>query len=388
MQTRDVVIVDAVRTPIGRAFKGAFAKTRSDDLGAWAIEGLLKRTGLDPKHVEDALIGCAMTEGPQGYNVARQVALLGGLPDSSGAATINRFCSSSAYAMSVAHNTIANGQADCIVAGGVETMSMIPMVGLTPEQYVNPRMWDSRKTYYNAMGITAEEVAKRYRVTREDMDKWGVRSHNRAEQAQKNGLFDGEIVPVTVPGPDGKPVLVSKDEGIRAGATYEATSQLKPAFIPNGGSVTAGNASQMSDGASMSLIVSKQFADQHGLKAKARILGASVAGVEAEVMGIGPIPAVTKLLKQTGKKVSDLKQFEINEAFASQVLASIRALGVPEDIVNPNGGAIALGHPLGASGGRIAAHILNNLHRRGGGLAVETMCVGGGQGFAMLLEVY
>ncbi|MEK6975897.1 MAG: thiolase family protein [Candidatus Thermoplasmatota archaeon] len=388
MQTRDVVIVDAVRTPIGRAFKGAFAKTRSDDLGAWAIEGLLKRTGLDPKHVEDALIGCAMTEGPQGYNVARQVTLLGGLPDSSGAATINRFCSSSAYAMSVAHNTIATGQADCIIAGGVETMSMIPMVGMTPELYVNPRMWDRRKTYYNAMGITAEEVAKRYKITREDQDRWGVRSHNRAEQAQKSGLFDGEIIPITVPGPDGKPVTVSKDEGIRFGSTYEATSQLKPAFLPVGGVVTAGNASQMSDGAAMSLIVSKKFADEHGLKAKARILGASVAGVEPEVMGIGPIPAVTKLLKQTGKKVSDLKQFEINEAFAAQVLASIRALGVPEDIVNPNGGAIALGHPLGASGTRIAAHIVNNLHRKGGGLAVETMCVGGGQGFAMLLEVY
>ncbi len=388
MQPRDVVVVDAVRTPIGRAFKGAFAKTRSDDLGAWCIEGLLKRTGLDPKHVEDALIGCAMTEGPQGYNVARQVALLGGLPDSSGAATINRFCSSSAYAMSVAHNAIAMGQADCIVAGGVETMSLIPMVGMTPELYVNPRMWDRRKSYYNAMGITAEEVAKQYKVTREDMDKWGVRSHNRAEQAQKSGLFDGEIVPVTVPGPDGKPVTIAKDEGIRYGATYEATSQLKPAFIPNGGSVTAGNASQMSDGAAMSLIVSKQFADQHGLKPKARILGAATAGVAPEVMGIGPIPAVRKLLKQTGKKVSDLKQFEINEAFASQVLASIRDLGVPEDIVNPNGGAIAIGHPLGASGTRIAAHILNSLHRKGGGLAVETMCVGGGQGFAMLLEVY
>lgn len=388
MQTRDVVIVDAVRTPIGRAFKGSFAKTRSDDLGAWAIEGLLQRTGLDAKHVQDALIGCAMTEGPQGYNVARQVALLGGLPDSSGAATINRFCSSSAYAMSVAHNTIAMGQADCIVAGGVETMSMIPMVGMTPELYVNPRMWDRRKTYYNSMGLTAEEVAKRYHVTREDMDKWGVRSHNRAEAAQKSGLFDAEIHAVTVPGPDGKPVTVSKDEGIRYGSTYEATASLKPAFLPQAGTVTAGNASQMSDGAAMSLIVSAKFAEEHGLKPRARILGASVAGVEAEVMGIGPIPAVQALLKQTGKKVADLAQFEINEAFASQVLASIRALDVPEEIVNPNGGAIALGHPLGASGTRIAAHILNNLHRKGGGLAVETMCVGGGQGFAMLLEVY
>ncbi|HUR25439.1 MAG TPA: thiolase family protein [Candidatus Thermoplasmatota archaeon] len=385
---QEAVLIDAVRTPIGRAFKGAFAKTRSDDLGAWCIEGLLARTRADPRKVEDALIGCAMTEGPQGYNVARQVALLGGLPDESGAATINRFCSSSAYALALAHSQIESGWNDCIVAGGVETMSLIPMTGMTPEMYVNPRMWKVRQSYYNAMGITAEEVAKRYKVSREDMDRWGVRSHNRAEQAQKSGLFDAEIHPVTVPGPDGKPVTVSKDEGIRAGSTYEATAQLKPAFIPNGGSVTAGNASQMSDGAAMALMTSRKFAEENGLKAKGRILGAAVAGVEPEVMGIGPIPAVRKLLKQTNTKLTDIKQFEINEAFASQVLASIRELGVPEDIVNPNGGAIALGHPLGATGARITAHLVNSLHRKGGGKGIVTMCVGGGQGFALLLEVY
>ena len=383
----EAVVIDAVRTPIGRAFKGVFAKTRSDDLGAWCIEGLLRRTKADARLVEDALVGCAMTEGPQGYNVARQVALLGGLPDSSGAATINRFCSSSAYAMALAHATIEEGWNDCIVAGGVETMSLIPMVGMTPELYVNPRMWKVRQSYYNAMGITAEEVASRYKVAREDMDRWGVRSHNRAEAAQRSGLFDGEIIPVTVPGPDGAPVTVARDEGIRAGSTIEATRQLKPAFKPEG-FVTAGNASQMSDGAAMSLITSAKFAEEHSLEPKARILGAAVAGVEPEVMGIGPIPAVQKLLKQTGVKLADIDQFEINEAFASQVLASIRTLGVPEDIVNPNGGAIALGHPLGATGTRIAAHILNNLGRKGGGLAIETMCVGGGQGFALLFEVY
>lgn len=385
---QEAVIIDAVRTPIGRAFKGAFAKTRSDDLGAWCIEGLVGRTGVDAKLVEDALIGCAMTEGPQGYNVARQVALLGGLPDSSGAATINRFCSSSAYAMALAHAQIEEGWNSCIVAGGVETMSMIPMTGMTPELYVNPRMWDRRKTYYNSMGLTAEEVAKRYRITREDMDRWGVRSHNRAEAAQKDGLFDAEIIPVTIPGADGKPITVAKDEGIRYGSTYEATATLKPVFLPVGGVVTAGNASQMSDGAAMSLITSRKFATDHGLEPKARILGAAIAGVEPEVMGIGPIPAVKRLLKQAKVSVNDLDQFEINEAFGSQVLASIRELGVPEDIVNPNGGAIALGHPLGATGTRIAAHIINNLSRKGGGLAIETMCVGGGQGFAMLLEVY
>jgi acetyl-CoA acyltransferase len=385
---QEAVLVDAVRTPIGRAFKGAFAKTRSDDLGAWCIEALLRRTGADPRRVEDVLVGCAMTEGPQGYNVARQVALLAGLPDESGAATINRFCSSSAYALALAHAQVEQGWNECVVAGGVETMSLIPMTGMTPELYVNPRMWDRRKTYYNSMGLTAEEVARRWKVSREDMDRWGVRSHNRAEAAQKSGLFDAEIAPVTVAGPDGKPVTVSRDEGVRHGATYEATSQLKPAFLPVGGAVTAGNASQMSDGAAMGLVASRRFAEEHGLEPKARIVGAAVAGVEPEVMGIGPIPAVKKLLAQTGAKVADLKQFEINEAFASQVLASIRELGVPEDIVNPNGGAIALGHPLGATGARIAAHLVNSVHRMGGGLAVETMCVGGGQGFAILWEVY
>jgi acetyl-CoA acyltransferase len=383
----EAVVIDAVRTPIGRAGKGAFAKVRSDDLGAWAIEGLLARTGLPANLVEDVLVGCAMTEGPQGYNVARQVALLAGLPDTAAAATINRFCSSSLYAMALAHSTVQSGWSDCVIAGGTETMSMIPMVGMTPELYVNPRMWDRRRTYYNSMGMTAEEVASRYKVSRQDMDLWGVRSHNRAEAAQRDGGFDAETVPVTVPGPDGQPVTVRRDEGIRPGATYEATAQLKPAFKPDG-LVTAGNASQMSDGAAMSLVTSDRFAEEHSLRPKARILGAAVAGVEPEVMGIGPVPAVRKLLRQTNTKIEDLDHFEINEAFASQVLACVRELGIPEPIVNPQGGAIALGHPLGATGARIASHLLSELGRKGGGLGVATMCVGGGQGYAVLFEVY
>jgi acetyl-CoA acyltransferase len=379
----EAVIVDAVRTPIGRAFKGAFRTTRSDDLGAWAIQGLLERTGVAGEHVEDLLLGCAMTEGEQGFNVARQVALLAGLPDETAAATINRFCSSSAYTLALATAQIAQGWQHCVIAGGTETMSLIPMVGLTPEKYINPRMWGRRKSYYNSMGQTAEEVAKRYEISREDMDRWGVRSHNRAEKAQAAGLFAKEIHPVEIPQEDGTVLQVVHDEGIRKGATYEATSQLRPAFGP-GGVVTAGNASQMSDGAAMALVTSKMFAQQHGLKPKARVLGAAVAGVEPEVMGIGPVPAVRKLLDQTGVSMDDIAQFEINEAFASQVLASIRELGVPEDIVNPNGGAIALGHPLGATGGRIAAHLINAL--KPGQLGIETMCVGGGQGYALLLE--
>lgn len=382
----EAVIVDVVRTPIGRAFKGAFAKTRSDDLGAAAVAGLLARTQAPADKVEDLLVGCAMTEGPQGYNFARQIGLLAGLPQEAGAATINRFCSSSLYAMALAHASIESGWNDCIVAGGAETMSLIPMTGMTPELYVNPLMLERRKTYYNSMGETAEEVAKRYGISREDMDAWGVRSHNRAEAAQDAGGFAGEIVPVTIPGPGGS-VEVSKDEGIRRGATLEATRQLKPAFR-EGGVVTAGNASQMSDGAAMALMTSARFAEENGLKPKARLLGAAVAGVEPEIMGVGPIPAVRKLLAQTKTRLEDVDQFEINEAFASQVLACIRELGVPEDIVNPDGGAIALGHPLGATGARIASHIVNRLGRSGGGLAIETMCVGGGQGYAALFEVY
>jgi len=384
----EAVIIDAVRTPIGRAFKGAFKDTRSDDLGAWAIEGLLERTGLDKRLVEDLLVGCAMTEGPQGYNVARQIGLLAGLPDETAAATINRFCSSSAYAMALAHATIEAGWNDCIVAGGAETMSLIPMTGMTPELYVNPRMWQRRRTYYNSMGQTAEEVARRYGIRREDMDAWGVRSHNRAERAQVEGVFAREIHPVTVTDVGSSTQLVLQhDEGIRKGATLEATSRLRPAFAEDG-TVTAGNASQMSDGAAMSLLTSRAFAEEHGLEPRGRILGAAVAGVEPEAMGVGPVPAVRKLLQQTEVSLDDIDHFEINEAFASQVLASTRELGVPEDIVNPDGGAIALGHPLGATGTRIAAHILNALHERGGGLAVETMCVGGGQGYALLFEVY
>ncbi|MGB0652795.1 MAG: thiolase family protein [Thermoplasmatota archaeon] len=388
MSSQEAVIIDAVRTPIGKAFKGAFAKTRSDDLGAAAIRGLLQRTGVPAADVADLLVGCAMTEGPQGSNVSRQVGLLAGLPDSSAAATINRFCSSSAYTLALADAHIRSGWDDVVVAGGVETMSMIPMVGMTPEMYVNPKMWDARRTYYNNMGQTAEEVARRFKVSREDQDHWGVRSHNLAEKARDAGAFADEIVPFTVNDPESSTLTtVTSDEGIRRGATYEATSQLKPVFAADG-TVTAGNASQMSDGAAFAMMTSRAYAEEHSLTPKARIVGSAVVGLEAEIMGMGPVPAVQKLLKSTGVGLDEVKQFEINEAFASQALASIRELGVPEEIVNPHGGAIALGHPLGATGGRIAAHLVHSLAAKGGGYGIETMCVGGGQGYALLFEVY
>ncbi len=383
----EAVIVDACRTPVGRAFKGSFAHTRSDDLGAAAIEGLLKRTDLDPKHVEDVLIGCAMTESVQGGNIARQVAFLAGIPETAGAVTINRYCASSAYALGAASAQVAAGQADCVIAGGIETMSMIPMAGLTEGPMVNPKLAKERPGFYDVMIKTAERVAKEYGVSREDADAFGVGSHNKAEKAQDGGVFDGEITPVVLSDEENDTFqTVDKDEGIRRGSTVEAAAGL-PAIFGDGFQVTAGNASQMSDGAGAMLVTSRSFAEEHSLPVKAVVKGAAVTGVAPEIMGIGPITAVRRLQQRTGFRYDELAQFEINEAFAVQALACIRDLGVPEHIVNPHGGAIALGHPLGATGARIAAHLVNHLHAKGGGLAVETMCVGGGQGYALLLDV-
>ncbi len=382
------VIVDAVRTPIGRAFKGSFARTRSDDLGAAAVGGLVKRTGVDPASVDDLLMGCAMTESVQGGNIARQVGFLAGLPESVAAATINRYCASSTYAIGAAVAQVQAGQSDCIIAGGLETMSMIPMTTLTEGEMVHPGLAKARPGFYDIMIKTAERVAKDYKISREDQDYFGVRSHNLAQKANDADQFKGEIVPVTVEDEEhDTQAVVDRDDGIRRNATYEATSQL-PAIFGDGYTVTAGNASQMSDGAAATLVTSQAFAEEHGLKVKATVEGAAVAGVAPESMGIGPIPAVQRLQERTGFAYDDLDMFEINEAFAAQALACVRQLGVPEELVNQQGGAIALGHPLGATGARIAAHIVNQLGASGGGKAVETMCVGGGQGYALLWNVH
>ncbi|MBW3584230.1 MAG: thiolase family protein [Euryarchaeota archaeon] len=379
---RDPVIVMATRTPVGKAFKGGLSQTRPDDFAAQLMRKSIDRLQFDEKHLTDLMLGCAMTEGEQGYNIARQITVLAGFPDDMAATTVNRFCSSSAQTIGYAAATIKAGYGDCILSGGTESMTLIPMAGLHPERYVNPRLKDERPSYYMNMGQTAEQVAEKYGVSREEMDKFALSSHQKALKAQEGGKFDDEIIPIETT-KDGESITVKKDEGPRADTNLEALAKLKTVFKENG-SVTAGNASQMSDGASATLVTSRGFAEEHGLPILGRVVDWSVAGVPAEIMGIGPIPAVKKLLAKTGKTVDDLALFELNEAFAAQSLPVCRELGVPMDKVNVNGGAIALGHPLGATGGKLAATVLHELKRRGGGLAVETMCVGSGQGFAIM----
>ncbi len=381
---RDAVVVMARRSPVGKAFKGSLAETRPDDFAAQTIRKTVDELGLDQKRIEDLYLGCAMTEGEQGYNIARQVALLAELPEEIGATTINRFCSSSAQTIGFAAASIRAGFGECILSAGMESMTMIPMQGLHPEKYENPKMKDKRPTFYMNMGQTAEEVAERYNITREDQDAFALESHKKAVNAQDEGHFDDELVPLmTVKG--GEQIAFKQDEGPRRDTSMEALAKLKPVFKEDG-TVTPGNASQMSDGASATLVTSRGFAEEHGLDVMGRVVDWTVAGVEPEVMGIGPVPAVQKLFRRNELGPDDLTVFEINEAFASQALYSARKLEIPMNKLNVNGGAIALGHPLGATGGKLAATVLHELNRRGGGLGVETMCIGGGQGFAILYD--
>lgn len=381
---RDAVVVMARRSPVAKAFKGSLAETRPDDFAAQTIRKTVDELGLDQKRIEDLYLGCAMTEGEQGYNIARQVALLAELPEGIGATTINRFCSSSAQTIGFAAASIRAGFGDCILSAGMESMTMIPMQGLHPEKYENPKMRDKRPTFYMNMGQTAEEVAERYNITREDQDAFALESHKKAVNAQDEGHFNDELVPLmTVKG--GEQITLKQDEGPRRDTSMEALAKLKPVFKEDG-TVTPGNASQMSDGASATLVTSRGFAEEHGLAVMGRVVDWTVAGVEPEVMGIGPVPAVQKLFRRNDLGPDDLTVFEINEAFASQALYSARKLEIPMNKLNVNGGAIALGHPLGATGGKLAATVLHELQRRGGGLGVETMCIGGGQGFAILYD--
>lgn len=381
---RDAVVVMARRSPVGKAFKGSLAETRPDDFAAQTIRKAVDNLGVDQKKIEDLYLGCAMTEGEQGYNIARQVALLAELPEEIGATTINRFCSSSAQTIGFAAAAIRGGFGECILSAGMESMTMIPMEGLHPEKYVNPKMKDQRPTFYMNMGQTAEEVASRFDITREDQDAFALASHKKAVKAQDDGHFNDELVPLTVV-KDGQEITLKQDEGPRRDTNLEALAKLKTVFKKDG-TVTPGNASQMSDGASVTLVTSRGFAEEHGLDVLGRVVDWTVAGVEPEVMGIGPVPAVQKLFRRNELGPDDLTVFEINEAFASQALYSARKLEIPDENLNVNGGAIALGHPLGATGGKLAATVLHELKRRGGGLGVETMCIGGGQGFAILFE--
>jgi acetyl-CoA acyltransferase len=388
---REAVIVSSVRTPVGKAYKGTLRATRPDDLAATAIKGALERVPeVDPKEIEDVIFGCAMPEAEQGMNVARIASLRAGLPVECSAMTINRFCSSGLQAISLAADSIASGRAETAVAGGVESMTMIPMGG--HKVSANPWLISNYPDAYLSMGLTAERLAQRFHITREEADQFSLRSHQKAIAAIQAGRFDDETVPVPVSftTPNGsKPkrvdITFKVDEGPRADTTLEALAHLKPAFHAKG-TVTAGNSSQMSDGAAAAVLMSAERAKQLGLKPLARLMAFATAGYKPEEMGLGPVFAIPKALKIAGLKLSDVEVFELNEAFAAQSLAVIKEAGLDPERVNPNGGAIALGHPLGCTGAKLTATIIRELQRRKARYGVVTMCVGGGMGAAGIFE--
>jgi len=384
--TRDVAILSAVRTPIGRAPKGTLRFTRPDDLGALVVKEALARAEVAPATIEDLVLGCAQPESEQGLNVARVVGELAGLPDETPAMTINRFCSSGLQAASILADRIAVGAIDTAIAGGVESMSMIPMGGTRPS--LNQVVVETLPDVYIPMGNTAENVARKFEITRADQDAFALESHRKAVAAWTRGDFRAEVVPVvTRVFEEGawKAVTFDRDEGPRADTSLEKLSGLKPVFDP-GGSVTAGNSSPLNDGAAAMVLMAADKARSAGKKIRGYFRAFAVAGVPPGIMGIGPVPAVRKLLAKTGMTVDQIDLFEVNEAFASQAVYCIRELKLPVERVNVNGGAIALGHPLGATGARQIATALHELERRSARFAIITMCVGGGMGAAGLIE--
>ncbi len=388
---REVVIVSSVRTPVGRAFKGTLRSTRPDELGAIAIKGALARVPqVDPAEIEDVILGCAMPEGEQGMNVARIASLRAGLPVNVSAMTINRFCSSGLQAIAMAADRIMAGGAEIIVAGGTESMSMVPMMGnkISP----NPWLVDHYPDAYLSMGLTAERVAQRLGITREAADEFSLRSHQKAVAALAAGRFEDEVVhvPVSFVTPNGsKPkrqeLVFKADEGPRADTSVAALGALKAVFHAKG-TVTAGNSSQMSDGAAAAVVMSAERAQALGIRPLARYVSFATAGYKPEEMGLGPVFAIPKALKLAGLKLSDIEVIELNEAFAAQALSVIREAGLDPERVNPNGGAIALGHPLGCTGAKLTATIIRELKRRNARYGMVTMCVGGGMGAAGIFE--
>ncbi|MBE9031130.1 acetyl-CoA C-acyltransferase [filamentous cyanobacterium LEGE 11480] len=389
MQT--AYIISTVRTPIGKAPRGTLRQMRPDDLGAIAVKGAIDRVpNLDPAIIDDLIIGCAIPEAEQGFNLGRVIGQRAGLPSSVAGMTVNRFCSSGLQTIAMATQAIVTGQAEMIIAGGAESMSLIPMGGhlIAP----NPELLAEAPQAYCTMGLTAENVAAAYHISREDQDAFALRSHQRALTAIQAGRFESEIVPVPIQSTnyvDGAlethQQLFQQDEGPRPDTSLEALAKL-PAVFRIGGSVTAGNSSQMSDGAAATIVVSEAMLNQLGVAPMGRLIGFAVAGVPPEIMGIGPAAAVPKVLAQVGLTLHDIGLIELNEAFASQSLAVIRKLGLDEDIVNVNGGAIALGHPLGCTGARMTATLLAEMQRRGIRYGLITMCVGGGMGAAGVIE--
>lgn len=381
----EAVILAVVRSPMGRSHKGSFIYTRIDDLGVQVMKGLLKKVpALDPNLIEDVIIGCAMPEGEQGLNVARNMTFLAGLPLTCGSVTVNRFCASSLEAINIASQYVMCGNGEAFLVGGIETMTHIPMGGFNPslnEKLMKPDAPDA----YIGMGATAENLAKRYQVSREDQDKFALMSHRKAISAQQQGKFDAEIISVEAVMSDGTIRVINKDEGPRVDTSLEALSKLKPAFEA-AGTVTAGNSSPLTDGAAMAIVASRSFAKKLKIKPMARIVAMAVAGVDPAIMGIGPVYAVPKALQRAGMKLKDIDLIELNEAFAAQSITVIRELGIDEAKLNVHGGAIALGHPLGASGTRLMATLLHAMEDRDVGAGMATMCIGGGQAVATIVE--
>jgi len=389
--TKEAVIVSAVRTPVGKAKKGGLATVRPDEMSATTIQALLQRTpNLDPVEVEDVVFGCAFPEGEQGMNIARMIALRAGLPDTVPAETINRYCSSGVQSIAHVAYMIKAGDIEVGVAGGVESMSMVPMMGYKFSP--NPHFAMELPHYYTNMGLTAENVAVKYDISREAQDEFALKSNQKAAHAVDSGLFDPELVPIDVEVNeymDGrvekKSFTVKRDEGPRGDSTMEGLGKLRAAF-KEGGTVTAGNASQMSDGASAVMVMSSERAAQLGLTPLARFVSFAVGGVPPELMGIGPVAAIPKALKKAGLTLNDIDLIELNEAFAAQSLAVIRTLEIDEEKTNVNGGAIALGHPLGCTGSKLTTQLIYEMGRRKSKYGMVTMCIGGGMGAAAIFE--
>lgn len=389
---RDAVIIDSLRTAIGRAPRGTLRHTRPDDMAAAVIEALLKRhPQLVPDEIEDVILGCAFPEAEQGHNMARIVVFRAGLPNSIPGMTINRFCSSGLQAIAMAAERIMVGSADIIIAGGAESMSLVPMP--RPYQMPNPYLADVNPDVYLNMGLTAENVARKFNVSRDDADQFSLSSHCKAIAAIREGKFRDETVPLEIittvaengSGPRTTRITFDVDEGPRADTSLEVLAKLKPVFHATG-MVTAGNSSQTSDGAAAAIVMSAERAKALGLKPLARFVSFATAGVPPEIMGIGPVLAIPKAVRLAGLKLADIDLIELNEAFAAQALAVIRELGLDPQRINVNGGAVALGHPLGCTGAKLTATLLHEMQRRGSRYGMVTMCVGGGQGAAGIFE--